>query len=365
MATREEVLKALEGVMDPELNRNIVELGMVKEVKVDGGKVGVTVALTVPGCPMHARIQEDVRAAVAGLSGVREVEVEMTSMTEEERNALANKLMPQKEKQPRILDPASKTRVIAVASGKGGVGKSTVTVNLAAALSRLGKRVGILDADIYGFSVPRMLGLQGKKPTALNEGAIIPLEAYGMQVISMGSFAEEDTPIVWRGPMLMKVLEQFLQDVMWDEGLDYLMVDMPPGTGDVAISLYQLIPHSKLILVTTPQVVSTSVAARVAHMAESTRQEIVGVIENMSYFICPGGQRAEIFGNGGGESLAKALGVPLLGQIPLENEVRNDADTGKPVVLEAGASKAKEVLAEIARKVGELAEKGVAAERVK
>ncbi|MGE5578063.1 MAG: Mrp/NBP35 family ATP-binding protein [Syntrophothermus sp.] len=364
MATKEEVLKALEEVMDPELNRNIVELDMVKEIKVDGGKVGVTVALTVPGCPMHARIQEDVRAAVAGLSGVREVEVKMTSMTEEERNALAQKLMPQKEKQSRLLDPASTPQVIAVASGKGGVGKSTVTVNLAAALSRLGKRVGILDADIYGFSVPRMLGLQGKRPTALNEGAIIPLEAYGMQVISMGSFADEDTPIIWRGPMLMKVLEQFLQDVLWDEGLDYLVVDMPPGTGDVAISLYQLLPHSKLVLVTTPQVVSTSVASRMAHMAESTKQEIIGVIENMSYFICPGsGQRAEIFGKGGGQALADALGVPLLGQIPLENEVRDDADTGKPVVLEGSSSKAKEVLIEIARKVEELAEKGVAARK--
>ena len=332
MVTRDEVLTALRSVLDPELHRSIVDLQMVRDVRVRDGLVEVDVALTVAGCPLRGRIESDVAARVRALPGVREVQVRLTEMTPQERQALVNSLSPRRQARSAILDPTSTTRIVGVSSGKGGVGKSTVTVNLAVALRRLGRRVGVIDADVYGFSVPRMLGLKGK-PVVI-EGAIAPQTAYDLQVISMGCFVDEDEAIVWRGPMLMKALEQFLKDVLWGE-LDYLLLDMPPGTGDVAISMYQLIPESYLLLVTTPQRVASMVANRVARMAEKTRQTVVGVIENMSYFVCPHcGAAEEIFGSGGGQQIADALGVPLLARIPLEPSIRRSGDAGHPVALD-------------------------------
>src|SRR5690606_33232607 len=246
----------------------------------------------------------------------------------------------------------SKTKIIGVASGKGGVGKSTVTVNLAAALRQQGHDVGILDCDIYGFSVPRMVGIEGKRPTVI-DGKIIPIPAYGMKVISMGNFVEENTPVVWRGPMLGKILRQFLSDVVWGEP-DYLLLDLPPGTGDMALDVAQLMPKANLIVVTTPQVVASHVAARAARMAHKTNQRIIGVIENMSGFVCPHcGESTPIFGEGGGQEVADALGVPLLGKIPLTMDARTNGDKGMPVALAEG-SPAQAVYRELAEKVAAL-----------
>ena len=346
MVTRDEVLTALRSVQDPELHRSIVDLQMVRDVRVRDGLVEVDVALTVAACPLRSRIETDVTARLRALPGVREVRVHLSEMTPQERQALVNSLSPRRQARSAILDPTSTTRIVGVSSGKGGVGKSTVTVNLAVALRRLGRRVGVIDADVYGFSVPRMLGLKGK-PVVI-EGAIAPQTAYDLQVISMGCFVDEDEAIVWRGPMLMKALEQFLKDVLWGE-LDYLLLDMPPGTGDVAISMYQLIPESYLLLVTTPQRVASMVANRVARMAEKTRQTVIGVIENMSYFVCPHcGAAEEIFGAGGGQQIADALGVPLLARIPLEPSIRRSGDVGQPVALD-GASPTGRAFLEAAR----------------
>lgn len=332
MATRDEVMTALRGIDDPELHRSIVDLDMVKDVRVAGGHVEVDVLLTVAGCPLHREIEQRVRSRVSQLPGVEEVKVNLGVMTPEQRQALVEKLSPRHKARSAILEPASRTRIIGVSSGKGGVGKSTVTVNLAVALRALGRRVGIVDADIYGFSIPKLLGLSGR-PSVI-EGALAPQEAWGLQVISMGSLVDEDTAVVWRGPMLMKALEQFLKDVLWAD-LDYLLIDMPPGTGDVAISMYQLIPKSYLLLVTTPQPVASVVARRVAAMAEKTGQTVVGVVENMAFYVCPHcGTTEEIFGRGGGQQIAEALGVPLLARLPLVPEVRASGDEGEPVALD-------------------------------
>lgn len=350
MATREEVLRALEDVEDPELRRSVVELGMVREIKIEGGVVFVEVALTVSGCPLKGRIEEDVRRRLLALPGVGKAIVKLGVMTEEERRAMGERLHGKQEARSRLLDPDSPTRVLTVASGKGGVGKSTVTVNLAAALAREGFRVGVLDADIYGFSVPRLLGLQGRRPQVFDK-AIVPLEAEGMQVMSMGFFLDEQTPVIWRGPMLAGAVNQFLNDVLWAD-LDYLLVDLPPGTGDVALSLVQRLPRSLMILVTTPQEASVHVAARAAHLARKTRQEIAGIVENMAYFKCPDcGREHRIFGSGGADRLAEALGVPVLGRVPLEPAVRAGGDEGRPVALAAGGSAAAEAFRAVAREV--------------
>jgi len=329
MVTREQVVDALRSVMDPELHRSIVDLQMVKDVRIEDGLVEVDVVLTVPGCPLRHRIEQDVRNQLSRVPGVREVRVQLGSMTEAERQALVNRLSPRRQARSAILDPTSRTAIIGISSGKGGVGKSTVTVNLAVALRSLGKRVGVLDADIYGFSVPKLLGIKGR-PVVLDR-ALVPQEAYGLQVISMGSLVEEDTAVVWRGPMLMKALEQFLKDVLWAD-LDYLLIDMPPGTGDIPISMYQLIPQSYLLVVTTPQPVASVVARRVGRMAEKTNQTILGVIENMAYFICPHcNTKEEIFGSGGGQQIAEMLGVPLLARLPLDTRLRQSGDEGAPL----------------------------------
>ena len=344
MVTREAVEQALSQVQDPELHRSLTELNMVQAIDIDGGKVRVKIALTTQGCPLREVIAADVEAKLRALPGVEDVQVEMGVMTKEQRDELLGRRLS-----AQILAEGSRTRIIGVASGKGGVGKSTVTVNLAAALKQRGFDVAILDCDIYGFSVPRMVGIEGRRPMVI-DGKIIPIPAYGMKVISMGNFVEENTPVVWRGPMLGKILRQFLSDVVWGEP-DFLLLDLPPGTGDMALDVAQLMPKASLIVVTTPQVVASNVAARAAQMAHKTNQRIIGVIENMSTFICPHcGEATPIFGEGGGREVAEALGVPLLGSIPLTLEARTHGDQGVPVALAEG-SPSQAAYRELAAKV--------------
>src|SRR5215467_4915817 len=350
----EQVSKALDGVNDPEIRRPITELGMVKGIEVGAaGAVRVQVWLTVAGCPLRDTITRDVTAAVGKLPGVSSVRVDLDVMSPEQRQALTTKLRGGAgEIQIPFAQPSSLTRVYAVASGKGGVGKSSVTVNLAVALAASGQKVGGVDADIYGHSVPRMLGVTGR-PTPV-ENMIMPPAAHDVKVISMGMFTKGNTPIVWRGPMLHRAMQQFLADVFWGD-LDYLLLDLPPGTGDVAISLAQLLPNAELLLVTTPQLAAAEVAERAGALVAQTRQRIIGVIENMSYLVCPHcGEQMEIFGSGGGEAVAATLTqltgttVPLLGQVPLDTRLRESGDNGTPLVLGDPSSSAALQLVKIA-----------------
>ena len=336
MATHEEILAALGRVIDPELRRPVTELDMVRDVRIDGGEVSVTIALTVAGCPLRASFEDQVREHVASLPGVDSVGLQFTVMTPEERAALTAKLRgPVEDKGIKL--PAT-TRVLAVASGKGGVGKSSLTVNLAASLAAFGREVGILDADIYGHSVPHMLGIT-QRPVVVDK-LIVPPVAHGMRLMSIGFFLEDNQPVMWRGPMLHRALEQFLQDVHWGE-LDVLLVDMPPGTGDVSISLGQLLPRAEAIVVTTPQPLAQEVAARAATMAQKTGLRLLGVVENMT---------SEVFGSGGGERLATELGAPLLGTVPLDPRLREAGDEGVPLVLadpSAASAQAITAIAEV------------------
>ncbi|HEY8417767.1 MAG TPA: Mrp/NBP35 family ATP-binding protein [Limnochordales bacterium] len=348
MPTREQILEALRDVQDPEIHKSIVDLNMVRDIRIDGSRVHVTVALTIRGCPLRDEFQRMIKARLLEMPGVTDVDVTLTEMTPEERQALfgGDKL----QKVP-LLSPESPTQIIGVASGKGGVGKSTVTVNLAAALRRLGYSVGVLDADIYGFSVPRMLGLEGK-PTAI-EGKIMPMPAYGLKVISMGNFVDNNQPIIWRGPMLGKVLQQFLTDVLWGD-LDYMLLDLPPGTGDMALDVARMIPRSNMLIVTTPQTVASGVASRAAHMAAKANQRVIGVVENMSHFVCPDcGKATALFGEGGGAALARELGVELLGQIPLTLPLREGSDRGVPIVFQEGTEKdpARQAIEALAQRI--------------
>jgi ATP-binding protein involved in chromosome partitioning len=354
LPTSEQVTTALAGVNDPEIGRPITELGMVKSVSVGAdGAVAVDIYLTVAGCPMRDTITSRVTTAVAAVPGVTGVRVDLDVMSEEQRKAMQTQLRGGRP-EPVIpfAQPASLTKVYAVASGKGGVGKSSVTVNLAAALAASGHKVGVIDADIYGHSVPRMLGVTGR-PTPV-ENMIMPPSSHDVKVISMGMFTKGNTPIVWRGPMLHRAMQQFLADVFWGD-LDYLMLDLPPGTGDIAISLAQLLPNAELLVVTTPQLAAAEVAERAGAIVAQTRQRITGVIENMSYLVCPHcGEQMEIFGSGGGEAVATALtqltgaAVPLLGQVPLDTRLREGGDNGNPLVLDDPSSPAALQLAKIA-----------------
>lgn len=358
MVAKDQVMKALDEVMDPEIHKSLVELNMVRDIQIDGGSVRVTVVLTIQGCPLKHQIQKDVEAKVGALPGVDRVEVIMGAMTDEERQKLTQDLRGGRERTSPLLAPGARTRIIGIGSGKGGVGKSTCTVNLGVALARLGYQVGVLDADIYGYSVSRMLGLRGR-PTVLDEKTIMPQESHGVKAISMGSLVDEDTPILWRGPMLGRILDQFINDVHWGD-LDYLLMDLPPGTGDIALSIAQTIPKAELILVTTPQAASARVAARAANMARKTNQRVVGVIENMAYFICDGCDKPhEIFGQGGGQALASEMGTVLLGRVPLTPQVREGGDAGVPVVVADPESPAAQAFNEIAKKVTELSPAGL------
>jgi ATP-binding protein involved in chromosome partitioning len=354
LPTTEQVTSALAGVNDPEIGRPITELGMVKSVSVAAdGLVDVSVYLTVAGCPMRDTITSRVTDAVAAVPGVAGVRVDLDVMSEEQRKAMQTQLRGGRP-EPVIpfAQPASLTKVLAVASGKGGVGKSSVTVNLAAALAASGHKVGVIDADIYGHSVPRMLGVTGR-PTPV-ENMIMPPSSHDVKVISMGMFTKGNTPIVWRGPMLHRAMQQFLADVFWGD-LDYLLLDLPPGTGDIAISLAQLLPNAELLVVTTPQLAAAEVAERAGAIVTQTRQRITGVIENMSYLVCPHcGEQMDVFGSGGGEAVAAKLSqltgttVPLLGQVPLDTRLREGADNGTPLVLDDPSSAAALQLVKIA-----------------
>lgn len=341
--TPEEVIDALRPVQDPELHRSVVELGMIRDVSVDGAAVSLQVVLTVPGCPMRNEIQSRVDAAVTALDGIDQVDITWGAMTDVERATLRENLHgspgatagsqaahghAEGRKIP-FADPGSRTRVLLIASGKGGVGKSSVTTNLAIALAEQGRSVAVVDADVWGFSIPRMLGVD-RSPTVIDE-MIIPPEAHGVRCISMGFFVEEDQPVIWRGPMLHKALEQFLTDVFWDDP-DYLVVDLPPGTGDISLSLAQFLPSAELYVVTTPQPAAQRVAQRSAFMAHKVNLEVKGVIENMSWFTGDEGKRYELFGAGGGEDLAGRLEVPLLAQVPLVPALREGGDVGRPIM---------------------------------
>jgi ATP-binding protein involved in chromosome partitioning len=322
-------MAALRDVHDPELHRSIVDLGMVGVVRVAGERVQVAIRLTVAGCPLKAEIQRRVTEALAPLPGVEAVHVTMEAMTDDERRALRAGLTSGPDR-PSPFAEGSRTTVIGVASGKGGVGKSSITANLAIALARGGATVGLLDADVYGYSIPRMMGIS--RPAVMVDDLIVPVESHGVRLMSIGFLTEEDSPVIWRGPMLHKALTSFVTEVWWDDP-DYLLVDLPPGTGDVSISIAGLLPTARLLIVTTPQMTAQRVARRAAAMAARVNLPVLGVVENMSWFVAPDtGARYEVFAGGGGEALAGELGVPLLAQVPLEPAVAAAGDAGLPVV---------------------------------
>src|SRR5438093_4958627 len=344
---RDAILKALEQVIDPELKRPVTELDMVRDVVVDGGSVSVTIALTVAGCPLRNSFEEQVQRHVGSLPGVTAVELGFDVMSPEEKAALSTRLRGGRPEKSISLDPG--TRVVAVASGKGGVGKSTLTANLSVALAERGERVGVLDADVYGHSIPLMLGVD-QRPVVVDKMIVPPVRGE-LKLMSIGFFLDDNSPLMWRGPMLHRALEQFLSDVHWGE-LDTLVVDMPPGTGDVAISLGQLLPRAEVLVVTTPQRAAQQVAVRAAQMAQKTGMRLIGAIENMSYLV---GSGDEIFGSGGGEELASAIGVPLLGKIPLDPRLREQADAGDPLVWAEPENETALAIYEVAEAITEAA----------
>jgi ATP-binding protein involved in chromosome partitioning len=330
MPSEQQISDVLGEIQDPELHRGLNDLNMVRDITISGDQVRVLIALTIPGCPLKDYFHTVIPAKLKeSYPEIADVKVDLTSMTDEERAAITGGL--RQDAPAPFANADSPTTVIAVGSGKGGVGKSTTTVNLAASLSKLGHSVGLLDADVWGFSIPRMLGVH-ERPTVVGD-MIMPPEIFGVKVISIGLFTTEENPVVWRGPMLHKALQQFLSDVHWDEP-DYLLIDLPPGTGDVSISIAHFLPGANMVIVTTPQAVAERVAQRAGFMAEKTGLQITGVVENMSYFLGDDGKEYELFGSGGGEALAERLGVPLLGQIPLYPPVREFADIGAPIVLQ-------------------------------
>lgn len=355
--------EALSTVLDPEFNRSIVELGMLRGLAVAGDGAQVLIAMATADHPGRPTIQASIEqaAAAAGFAGV---DVEFTEMSEDEQSALRVQLIGNpadsagsqqghghaEGRAVSFAEPGSTTRVLLIASGKGGVGKSSVTTNLAIALSNRGKRVGVVDADVWGFSIPRMLGVQ--RPPIVVDQMVVPVLANGVRCISMGFFAREDQPVIWRGPMLHKALEQFLTDVFWDDP-DYLLIDLPPGTGDISLSLAQFLPRGEVFVVTTPQPAAQKVAQRAAFMAEKVHLDVKGVIENMSWFTGDDGKRYEIFGAGGGQELAEQLDVPLVGQLPLVTELREGGDDGNPIIVASPDGEVSTEFAEIARKIDE------------
>jgi ATP-binding protein involved in chromosome partitioning len=346
MPSREQIEEKLSHVIDPELRRSIVELGMVRSIEIrDDGRVEVVVSLTTAGCPIRSHFQQAVVKNVAELEGVTAVDVGFDVLSDGEKSGLQQKLGRAKLPEGAL---AQVKNVICVASGKGGVGKSTMTANLAAALHAEGHKTGALDCDVYGYSIPRMLGINRKPDVSPERKIIPPVSPAGPTVMSIGFFVEENAAVVWRGPMLHKAIQQFLEDVAWDE-LDYLLLDLPPGTGDVSMTLAQLLPQAKILIVTTPQPAAQSVARRAAEMAGKVDLELLGVIENMSAFTGPDGERVAIFGEGGGKLLADELDVPLLAKVPLSGELREHADDGRPLVIEDPDAPASQMIREAAR----------------
>jgi len=330
MPTTDDVMKALEAVIDPELRQNIVELGMVRSVEIHpNGVADIMVSLTTAGCPVRNHFQTSVAGEVGKVEAITHVNVSFDVLSDQEKGSLQQKLGRSNGLPSGAL--AQVGNVICVGSGKGGVGKSSLTANLAAALSAEGKRVGVLDADVWGYSIPRMFGLGSDRPPVSPERKILPLQAGGVKVMSIGFFVQEDSAVVWRGPMLHKALTQFLEDVDWG-ALDFLLIDLPPGTGDVSMTLAQLLPQAKFLIVTTPQPTAQKVARRAAEMAHKVSLEIAAVVENMSGFTAPDGERYPIFGEGGGQALADELDVPLLARVPLTMPLREQADAGTPLV---------------------------------
>ena len=354
--TESAVREALSRVEDPEIGRPITELNMVKSVTVTGNDVAVEIYLTIAGCPMKSTIESNTRAAVEDIEGVGNVTVTMEAMSDEQRRELKKKLRGgQAEPEIPFAKPDSTTRVFAVASGKGGVGKSSMTVNLAAALVQKGLKVGIVDADIYGHSVPNLLGCTDG-PTVLDDEMLLPPISHGIKHISIGQFVEGNAPVVWRGPMLHRALQQFLADVFWGD-LDVLLLDLPPGTGDVALSVAQLIPNAELLIVTTPQAAAAEVAERAGSISQQTRQRVAGVIENMGAMVMPDGSTMDVFGSGGGQIVADRLGVilghevPLLASVPLDPTLRSGGDAGTPIILDSPESPAAQQIQAVADKL--------------
>ena len=355
MPSKDQVLQALATVNDPDVGRPITELGMVPDVSVDGDVVNVQVLLTVPGCPMKDRIEREVRAAVEPLDGVGRLNLSISAMSEQQRGEFAAKVRgnaggatgPGGQPVIPFASMDSKTKVLAIASGKGGVGKSSLTANLAVALANEGHKVGVLDADIWGYSIPRMMGVQGR-PVAF-ENMVMPLQAHGCKVISIGFFIDTERPVIWRGPMLHRALQQFLADVHWGD-LDFLLCDLPPGTGDIAISLAQMLPNADMLVVTTPQQAAQRVALRAGQTTAQTGMRVAGVIENMATFVAPDtGKEYRIFGEGGGILLAEELNTRLLGSIPIDPRLREGADAGVPLVVSHPDAPASIRIGEIAQ----------------
>jgi len=331
--TEEDVRRALSSVQDPELRKSIVELGMVRDIVAGPDRIGATIVLTTAGCPLRNQIRAEAEQALAAIPGSRAVEIKIDAMSCDERDALAERLGERHELVHSLFGPGSRTRTIAVASGKGGVGKSTVTANLAVALAAQGYAVALIDADVYGPTMPLMMGLPAVPPD-MHEGKLVPPEAHGVKVVSMGFFLPDNEPVIWRGPMLGRAIEQFLGDVLWGSP-DFLLLDLPPGTGDIALTIAQMIPGAGMIIVTTPQEAAAKTAVKAAKMARMTKQNVLGVVENMAYYICPDcGSRHHIFGRGGAFEIARLMDTRLLGRIPLDEATREGGDRGAPAALD-------------------------------
>ncbi len=333
----DDVLAALSSVQDPELQRSVVELGMVRDIEISDDRLRVRLVLTTAACPLKGRIQGETEQALAAIAGGRRVEAVMDAMSPEECARLAAAVESDPQVPATPFGPGSATRVLAVASGKGGVGKSTVTANLAVALAQRGRAVGLIDADVYGPTIPLMFGMTKVVPTS-HDGKLVPPEGHGVKLVSMGFFLEDDEPVIWRGPMLGRAMEQFLGDVLWGSP-DYLLIDLPPGTGDIALTIAQMLPSAEIIVVTTPQEAAAKIAAKAAKMAVLTKHRIIGVVENMSYFVCPScGEKHFVFGHGGAFEIARAAGTTLLGRIPLDESTRGAGDAGQPPALDPQSS---------------------------